>query len=25
MVQNGWLRREGASRSTIYVNNTEGR
>ena len=25
MVENGWLRREGASRSTIYVKNTEGR
>ena len=25
MVENGWLRKEGASRSTIYVKNTEGR
>ena len=25
MVDNGWLRKEGASRSTIYVKNTEGR
>ena len=25
MVESGWLRREGAARSTIYVNNTEGR
>ena len=25
MVGNGWLRKEGASRSTIYVKNTEGR
>ncbi len=25
MVENGCLRKEGASRSTIYVNNTEGR
>ena len=23
MVENGWLRKEGASRSTIYVKNTE--
>ena len=23
MIENGWLRREGASRSTIYVKNTE--
>ena len=23
MVKNGWLRKEGASRSTIYVRNTE--
>ena len=23
MVDNGWLRKEGASRSTIYVKNTE--
>ena len=25
MVENGWLKKEGASRSTIYVKNTEGR
>lgn len=25
MVEKGWLRKEGASRSTIYVKNTEGR
>ena len=25
MVENGWLRKEGASRSTIYVKNTEGK
>ena len=25
MVESGWLRKEGASRSTIYVNNMEGR
>ena len=25
MVESGWLRKEGASRSTIYVNNTERR
>ena len=25
MVENGWLRKEGASRSTIYVNNIEAR
>ena len=25
MVENGWLRKEGASRSTIYVKNTERR
>ena len=25
MVDNGWLRKEGASRSTIYVKNTEAR
>lgn len=25
MVESGWLRKEGASRSTIYVKNTEGR
>ncbi len=25
MVESDWLRKEGASRSTIYVNNTEGR
>ena len=25
MVENGWLRKEGASRSTIYVKNTDGR
>ena len=25
MIENGWLRKEGASRSTIYVNNTEER
>ena len=24
MVENGWIRKEGASRSTIYVKNTEG-
>lgn len=23
MVENGWLRKEGTSRSTIYVKNTE--
>lgn len=23
MVKNGWLRKEGSSRSTIYVQNTE--
>lgn len=25
MVKNGYLRKEGAARSTIYVKNTEGR
>ncbi len=25
MVENGWLRKEGVSRNTIYVNNMEGR
>lgn len=25
MVKSGWLRKEGASRSTIYVNNMKGR
>ena len=25
MVEKGWLRKEGASRSTIYVKNAEGR
>lgn len=25
MVESGWLKKEGASRSTIYVNNTEER
>ncbi len=25
MVDNGWLRKEGASRSTIYVKDTEAR
>ena len=25
MVENGWLRKEGASRSTIYVKDTEAR
>ena len=25
MVENGWLKKEGASRSTIYVKNMDGR
>ena len=25
MVESGWLRKEGAARRTIYVNNMEGR